>query len=246
VLPGRYNLVAWTGRNGAPEAGDFEVTSPLEVGSSDVNAGALTLQQLSAVDLTGTVAMKDGSIPAPMTITLRSERRTNGMPEVSTKSNPDGTFVFKGMLPGHYVFSQLAARQNGVRSAKLGDQEVLQTGIDLDGNPKPPMRITMSSQPIPVRGRLLDSDGKPLANALIRLAADGPYSEALVHTGLDGWFSAPLATPGAYHILAIADGRQENLLYDQDYLAAHFQDFPVTPIVDGQNPPILLTMPAAK
>jgi len=208
------------------------------------------LQQLHAVDLTGTVVMTDGSTPGPVSVSLRSERRpAGGLPLISTLSKPDGTFSFRGLLPGHYTFNSLPAVQTSplpptARSAKMGDREVLQSGFDVDGSPMRPMRITLSAQPITARGRLLDVNGKPLANAAIEFAANRPSSQALVHTDLQGWFSAQVYMPGAYHILAVADGRQENLLYDWDYLAAHAKDFPLTQITENQSEPLVLTMPA--
>jgi hypothetical protein len=239
VLPGRYNLVVRTSGNRTRQSGDYEAVTPVEVTSGNIDAGVITLQELRGMDLTGSVTITDGTLPAPAVIRLRSESVDGSASGTSTaKANSDGIFVFKGLLPGHYQFQTPA-----VRSAKLGDEDVLQAGFDLDGNTKPPLRVRISLQPIVVRIRLVDGNGKPQANAAVEVLR--PNSNMSTHTDVDGWFTASFSAPGAYTILVANDG-QFDTLYNQDYRYAHFHDFPAVQIVDGMNQPIMLTMPAGQ
>jgi hypothetical protein len=249
VPPGDYILRAASGSY-PPKAGDLLGEQKLRVGDSDERGIVLKPHKVEAVDLAGTVVMEGGGNPPPMYIGLRGVYG----PGVSARSNEDGSFVLKDLLPGHYdmqiipdtiVNGTIELRSNARASypvsARLGDNEVLQTGFDLDGPPGGPLRITVSSHAIEIDGKLLDASGAPVSGVFLAVTSDGSASPNGSSTGTDGSFRFMLPQPGDYHIHLIGDGSDWD---DPDYLQKHESDFPLLRVVDGPNPPVTLRMPA--
>jgi hypothetical protein len=210
----------------------------------DLRDLVLTLHEVQAVDVPGTVVVDGGGTPGRMSISLRA---TSG-PGVTARSEEDGSFVLKGLLPGHYdmqvipdfLFSAgtsgLAAQMRSMvaTSARLGEKEVLQKGLDVDSQPVGPMKITMG-KPITISGKIVDAAGQPVAGQIVfflsAAATSGTISDA------EGTFHAFPRAAGEYHVYALPD---QNSVTDPDYLKEHEKDFPVVRVVAGENPPILL------
>jgi hypothetical protein len=234
---------------GAP--GDLAAETQLSVSNSDITGIVLAPHAIQPVDLSGTFLVAHGGTPEPMVINLRPMTGNS----VTAHSNEDGTFVFKGLLPGHYTIQarlDLAGMSPGeIRSrtttgfatptsARIGGQEVLQRGFDLDGTQPPELLITLSPLII-VQGKLIDPSGQPVAGAV--LAFKGSAHEATAMSGSDGVFRVAFLAADDYHVVKSAD---PNSLRDPDYLAVHAKDFPVLHIIAGQNPPITLVAPPVK
>ena len=243
VTPGRYTLVMQSG-NGNLQAGDMLAKLPVEVGSMDLRDLVLTLQVAQAVDVPGTVVVEGGGTPARMLISLR---RTTGS-GISAHSEEDGSFVLKGLLPGHYdvqvIPDFLSAAAAGVAvqqlslqttSARLGEKEILQKGFDVDSQPVGPMKITLG-KPITISGKIVDAAGQPVASQMIYFLSPTGNTGGTM-SNADGAFKAYLRTAGEYHVYAWAD---QTSLADPDYLKEHESDFPVVRVVAGENPPIVL------
>ncbi len=96
VCPGNYTLGAWPGS--PQKAGDLMGQQPLQVGGSDVHGLLLTLHEIQPVDLTGTIVLEGGGNLSPMLIQARGASPGG----VTARSEEDGSFVIKGLLPGHY------------------------------------------------------------------------------------------------------------------------------------------------
>lgn len=252
VPPGSYMLRA-SSAGDPPKAGDLRAERPLLVGDSDVRDLVLTFHEVQAVDLPGVVVLEGGGSLRPMWIGLRS---TAGL-TVAARSNDDGSFVLKGLLPGHYnlevqpdirvvnsvVDPASAAHTSDLISARLGEREVLPQGFDLDGPPSGPLRITFSSRQIIIGGSLLDAAGRPVAGAVRMLMPGGSACHATAYAKADGSFRATLRVAGEYHIYTVADQSQAISLWDPDYLEAHNSDHPPVRVVEGPNPPITLRLP---
>jgi hypothetical protein len=120
-------------------------------------------------------------------------------------------------------------------SARLGEKEVLQKGLDVDSQPVGPMRITLG-KPTTISGKIVDAAGQPVAGQMILfVSATGTGGGAI--SNAEGAFQASLRAAGEYHLYALPD---QNWAADPDYLKEHEKDFPVVRIVAGENPPILL------
>jgi protocatechuate 3,4-dioxygenase beta subunit len=245
VTPGRYTLVAQTG-NGSGQAGDLLAKLPVEVNGLDVRDLVLTLHVVQAVDVPGTIVVDGGGTPVRMSISLRG----NMGPGVTARSEEDGSFVLKGLLPGHYGIQAvpdffLAARMSGVAAGKppilllatsvrLGEEEVLQKGIEVDSQPLGAMKITLG-KPATISGKIVDAAGQPVAGQMIYFLS--PAGTAGTISDAEGAFQALPRVAGEYHVYALPD---QSAAADPDYLKEHEKDFPVVRVVAGENPPIVL------
>jgi protocatechuate 3,4-dioxygenase beta subunit len=235
VTPGRYTLIAQTG-NGLGQAGDLLAQLPVEVSGMDLRDLVLTPHVVQAVDVPGTV-VADGGAPGRMSISLRG----NMGPGITTRSEEDGSFLLKGLLPGHYdmqvipdfpLTSQMPSMLP--TSARLGEKEILQKGFDMDSQPVGPMRITLG-KPIAVSGKIVDAAGKPVANKIVHFSSPAGPGGAI--SDAEGEFKASLRAAGEYRVYVLPD---QNSSADPDYLKEHENDFPVVRVVAGENPPIVL------
>ena len=253
VPPGTYKLRAQS-VGFPPKAGDFMAEQQLQVGSGDVRDVVLTVREVKPVNVSGTVVLEGGGVPGTMTITLFP---TTG-PSVTVRSDEQGAFNLRGLLPGHYGlvvmadFTQAAipGRSRGASpfpvSAILGEKDVLPTGFDLDGTPTGPLRIMLSTRMYMVTGKLLDEAGNPVSGAVVALDSAQPRSQSWIVTDGDGAFRLGVTSVGDFHIYVVANqGPSEtDLLRDPDFLKAHEQDFAPVHIVEGRNAPLVLRLPA--
>jgi hypothetical protein len=246
VPPGDYTLRAASG-NYPPKAGDFLAIQKVRIGEADERNIVLALHEVQPVDLAGTVVTDAGGNPPPMTIGLRA---LSG-PGISTRSNEDGSFVLRGVLPGHYyvqtrpemkivnsaIESKSAVAAGYLFSVLLGETEVLQSGFDVGVAPVGPLRIRFSANTIEVSGKLLDASGQPVSGAQLMLISSEPYGEGGANTDADGGFRCSLRQPGQYRVYVMDDQSEWN---DADYMSQHENDFPPLTVVNGTNPPVTL------
>lgn len=246
VPPGNYVL-----RASAGNAADFLGEQKLQVGDSDVEGIVIAVHEVQAVDLAGTVVMESGGSAPAVTIGLYAQAGGSAR-TISVRPGEDGSFVFKGVLPGHYgnlqVIPNLSAASGAATpavvygypvSARLGDTEVLQTGFDLAGPPAGPLRITLRSRMLEIPGKLLDASGAPVAGAdLVLIGTGGVISAATTHA--DGTFAFSARQPGDVRVYLADD--PDNYA-DLDYLKDHENDFPMIHVVEGTNPPLTLRLP---
>ncbi len=248
VAPGDYTVRA-NPATASPGQDKLVAEQKLRVGDTDERDIILKPHILQSVDVAGALVMQGGGSPPPMHIRLQPNTGTGA----SAQPSEDGSFVLKGLLPGHYEirvapdikmangtidFASIARAGYAV-SAQLGDLEVLDSGFDLDGPPTAPLRITVSTHVIEIEGKLLDTTGEPISGALL-VAMSGAEGRAVAATEAGGIFRLVLRNPGDYHIYL---GGQVDL-NDPDSVKKHESDFPLLKVADGVNPPLLLRVPA--
>jgi hypothetical protein len=231
VPPGHYKLTADTSF-GNVRAGDLWAETALDVETADIGNLTLTLRQVQEVDVAGTVVVEGGGTPPPMQIWFRTN--SGGAFTANSESKEDGSFVLKGLLPGHYDLQMIPRTMEAFpTSARLGDREVLLKGFDIDSQPVGAMKITLS-KPIAVTGTLVNAAGQPLAGQQIVWISDRGGTAAI--TDSQGQFKTFFRSPGDYHVYLVHDQEDAS---DPDYLAAHAADFPIVTI-RGANPPLVL------
>jgi hypothetical protein len=254
VPPGNYVLRAGSG-NSPIQAGDLLAASALVMGTIGVTGLVLMPHVVHAVDIPGTVVPQGGGTPRSMRIEVIGP---NGAGP-STRSNLDGLFVLKGLMPGHYrlrvrpadpisldmVTTGLDGRPLLLGSpsipvfAQLGEKDVLHTGFDVDGAPAGSLRILLKL-PILISGTVLDAAGNPVPNAYVAPVPE-QSSEGVGMADNTGAFLSAVKTAGDYRFCA---ARDRATIYDSEYLRTHEKDFPIIRIVEGQNSPILVRLPA--
>ncbi|HEX3746012.1 MAG TPA: carboxypeptidase-like regulatory domain-containing protein [Bryobacteraceae bacterium] len=229
VTPGKYKLTSQSGAFG--EAGSLRAAMPLEVGANDVTGLTLAVHTVKPVDIAGSLTLAGGGTPAPMTVALNGGR--------TVRSEADGSFVFKGVLPGHYqvqVYPDLSDRGSAwyPQSAILGERDVLRTGFDVDSEPVGTLRITVGPA-ARMDGKLVGAAGQPVVGVTVCLLSSQDESTAITHS--DGTYRSMVRIPGAYRVYLVSDPGQ---LTDPDYLDAHQNDFPPVRLAAGENPPLVL------
>jgi hypothetical protein len=249
VPPGSYSLIFSSGHSSLPSLGDLFTQQRIQVADSDLAGITLAPREVQSSNLAGNVIAEDGGAPPVVSLALRPQH--GGL--VAGNSREDGSFEFKGLLPGHYdvmvtsPFSQMAsaaAHAARASSVRLDGREVLESGFDLDGAPVGPLQITVSARLTDFHGQLLDNAGQPVSGAAVLLL--GTPGRLLMDTGLDGRFWTGLARPGDYRVYVLTDDSQFALLDDPEYLKAHQADLPPVHVAPNDNQPLKVHLPAAK
>jgi hypothetical protein len=249
VPAGSYILRARAAGNYPPTTGDLVGEQKLEVGDADEPNVVVAMHQVQPVDVAGTVVMDDGSKPPPLYVTARSMMG----PGVTAQTAEDGSFALKGLLWGHYELATIPSRLVDGKvvdgspaytiSARLGEQEVLETGFDVEASSPGPLRITMSNRHIALTGSLTDDFGKPAADVTLAFVLNGAWTENVGNTDGHGVIHASVRQAGDYHIYVVPD---QSSIDDEDYVEQHANDFPIIHLVDGANAPLVLRMPATQ
>jgi hypothetical protein len=240
VMPGRHKLIAG---NSPPRAGELHGEMPLEVGSEDIAGVVLKIRTVAPFDLPGKIVVDGGGERNPMVISVRH----NYGPGVSARPEPDGSFVLKGLLPGHYdiqVMPDFSATNDRISamtyplSIKLADDEVLRKGFDLDGPSPGPLTITVG-KPIVVRAHVINAAGQPVPEVTVLLRSGAESGIGM--SDAKGEVRIMLRFPGEYRVYTPPD---QGSVYDPDYLNAHENDSPAVKVVRGDNPPLWVKLPA--
>jgi hypothetical protein len=124
-----------------------------------------------------------------------------------------------------------------VVTTTIGDEEIKQNGFDLDGTTPKPLRITVSSQYAVLTGTIVDGKGQAVTNIPVIFVSDQPNKRGYSNTDDKGAFRAMLTEAGDYRAYILSD---QDMMNDEDYLAAHQNDFPVIHAFLGDNAPIAL------
>lgn len=234
VQPGKYRL-----RPELPPpysrgftTGPDEVEPNLEVGNTDISGLVLSVEATMPVDLAGTVIFDAGAKPVPVIIHLMQGDAV----QAQTASLDDGSFVLRGVPPGKYRLSAHSAGPGGTPvSARLGDTDLPYGELELKGPNPGSLEITVSSVFARVEGVALTA----AKYVLFRASKPGlqPIGLATIDSG--GHFTARLR-PGEYHVWLAAE-MPANLWDDKDARQGQ-----IVTIVQGENAPLRIVMPAVK
>jgi hypothetical protein len=246
IPSGTYRLEAQIGNH----PGDLALQE-VQVGSTDVRNLELALHPVTPVDLTGTIVLEGNAHPGPYSIQIHA-RWASG---TSVVSSEDGTFVIKGLLPGHYYVqaSSASTNNNGFprsmgrpASIRYGNQEAVKDGFEFDGTSNETLHIQMVIPPrTGLRVRLLDADGRPIeSGGAVLLQGDDPANRFLAGIASDGAFNIGPLPPGKYHVYAVADAGDARLFDDPNYLHLHSGDFPAVQLAEQKGETITLRLPA--
>lgn len=250
VHPGDYTIRYLAGSN-PPKAGELWAEQAIQVGSGDVSRVTLALQPATLQDVSGSLVFQDSSRPAPLSIlligTYPGTHVTALYRTASTMSSVDGSFVVRGLLPGHYDIAvrpfilNVGTPYLPLLSAQLGSQEVAESGFDIGDTPPATLRIMLSTNAVPVSGRIVDAAGRPAARAALLFVATPGDKSTYTSTGLLGNFNLFLLA-GDYRVYALPDLNLPGTFDNPAYLAAHANDFPPVHVAAGVNPPINLKL----
>lgn len=232
-LPPPYNRGLSVGPSGAVEPN-------LEVGTADITGIVLNLAETMPVDLLGTVIFEGGVKPFPVVVMLMQDR----VMQAQAASKEDGSFLLRAVPPGKYRLSAGGPGAARAVSARLGEADVPYGFLELKGPQRGPLAITMSAAVARVEGAIVDVAGQPLPGkfALFRATRPGLQPVGIGKADAGGHFSTWLG-PGEYRVWPAAAEPADFRLGGTDLPPGPGQ---LVTIVEGENPPLRLEMPAAK
>lgn len=136
---------------------------------------------------------------------------------------PDHSFKMPRVAPDKYFISGSGFSEDAyIKSARMGSQDLLSTGLDLIGvRSASPIEVTLSTMSAFVDGTALD-DGQAAANRVVTLVPDPPRIERSAwlkstRSNAEGKFTITGIAPGRYRLYAW-DEPQADLLSDPGFL----------------------------
>jgi len=245
VPPGDYMLrVAVQGAGG--NITKFLARKSLRVGNSDIEGVVLDLQPVVPQDIPGTIFFEPGTGPERVTISLQPVERNT----IRTTSNEDGTFVLRGLVPGKYLLNAHGMqRGSSMKTARLGNDEVINGEFELDGRSAGPLHLTMATMArFRVMGTVLDSDRHPAAGALVCLIptfSESREGRIIATTDQEGKFSTA-GIAGEYRVFVTGSAVPFDSLEDPEFLKANEGNSRLLTFAEGVNSPLTLVLPATK
>ncbi len=228
VPPGSYVLSAeWQGEGQGAGRRHYSTHQPVEVGSADIDG--LSLIIAPGVDIPGSVKI-EGAFPAPSqsrpeppdTVVMGTRVMRGGsaaqmrvllesLDEPSIGANatvkPDNTFVLENLSEGTYRVTVIGLPGNAyLKSARLGNQEVLEDGLVVVRGRRSPLELVVSTLTGRLEGNALDGD-KPFPGARVVLVPEGarrnyPSWYRSVTSDEYGHFVFGAVPPGDYKLFA--------------------------------------------
>jgi protocatechuate 3,4-dioxygenase beta subunit len=218
IVPGSYQAVATKRMDGKTEWAQQTV----EAREGDVESFVLELRP--ATELKGRVLI-EGAATGGLSSTRIWLESDGGGYRGSAAASPkeDGTFTL-GNVEGARYTVRVSGGPDGyyLKSARLGDQEVLESGMDLTHGVSGTLEILMSANGGHIEGVVLNANEQPVSAAMVVLAPDEPrrtqtrlYKEST--TDQYGRFTLTGIPPGGYKLFAWEE--IENQAYeDPDFL----------------------------
>jgi hypothetical protein len=206
VLPGSYYLMA------ATSDGRRWVThrEPLEVGRGDVEGLHVTIGP--GMDLSGRLRI-EGNVPLPanrvQVMVVPQEESNFGVP--SSAAGPDGTFLLPGLSAETYFLAVQGIGPGAfLKTARMGGEDVLETGITLPSKAGGQLEIVMSVNGGRIEGSVLDSENLPAAAVTVVLVPpekrrkNSTFYKTAV-SDAQGRFTLQGIAPGDYKLFAWDD-----------------------------------------
>ncbi len=135
----------------------------------------------------------------------------------------DGAFTLKKLVPWNWEIHVSGPLGDAyVKSARMGQQDVLVNGLDLTAGVAGPLEVVLGANGAQVQGSVADSDGKPLVGATVVLAPAVRRDRQTdlyrtVQTSQDGRFQLRGIAPGDYRLYAWAQV-ENGAWFDPEFL----------------------------
>ncbi len=215
VAPGSYTLmVAASAEQGKPYSGRIDIDI------DDRDETDLQVALSPGLELPGEIRVEESAEVALSS--LRVTASTSSLSRLMTgaatytfgssaneKVEDDGKFLLTGLIPDKAVLNVTGLPEGlYIKSIQLGEQEILESGLDLSKGASGPLRITLRSGATTLEGSVTDKDSKPMASATVVLI---PKSESrrraakfykTATTDQQGHFTLKSVEPGEYKIYA--------------------------------------------
>jgi len=204
VPPGSYYIIASTYDRGS----ESSTRRRIEVGESNVDSIMLSLG--GGATIHGRVVGGNSRAPGRTAVVLTPTAEEAESEPAYTEVEKDGSFELKGVPDGSYALNAYLPEQGWfVKSAHLGNEDVLQKGVQVeDGAAKGNLEIVISDDGGQLEGTVTESDkNQPLVGAQVKLRVDSEseYSRdrsRQVNTDQNGHYVLKDVPPGKYKVVA--------------------------------------------
>jgi hypothetical protein len=119
-----------------------------------------------------------------------------------------GQLLYPALRPGHYKLYLFGDDPLYLKSARLGQQDVLANGLTLERAPTDALVVTLERATGEIRGTVMGKASLPLSAADVKLVAQGEdsrYVASSVSTDREGRFHFVGVPPGNYDLVALND-----------------------------------------
>jgi hypothetical protein len=228
VAPGSYYLLAYHMERDSPK----QAVREINIGGDDVDGVELTMTE--GLVLNGKLIIdgkSDGKVPDTMGVGLFPD---GGLRLAGGMANPkrDGELKFEHLVAGKYRVDLFggggASRRKGeqaawyLKSAKLGAQEALVDGIDLNSvTAANELNVVIGTDGAGVDGYAVVADNKPAASALVTLT---PQSGA--EHQFHRYFKTVADQNGHFQIEGVPPGEYQLLAFEEDITSARNDEDP--------------------
>jgi hypothetical protein len=208
ILPGVYTLTVAKIRRSGNEPEDRRFASlRVEVRVGDLDGVALTVRQPR--DLEGRI-LAGSKVPDHLegTQVILTAVEAPASFRAVAKVGRDGQFRFGQLARARYQLGVYGLPHNQyLASARLGNVDVLEGGIDLTADPvRRPLDIRVGLNGREISGIVEGAGGEPAVSALVTLVPEGQskvrHLYRLARTDIDGSFSLTGVAPGRYRLYA--------------------------------------------
>ncbi len=219
VTPGAYTVTA----NAWMEDKVLSARQDLDVGESDLENLVLTLS--SGFELNGQFIVEGNSPPNLNGVHVALRPREQGMMWSASTGGQmhDGTFTLSNVSPEPYSLLVMGLPDGyWIKSVRMGEQEVKQTGIDLTRGPGAPLTVTLAPGAGQIDGVVLNEKQQPTSGASVVLVPEPKLRELsdlykTVTTDQTGHFTVKNIDPGEYKLFAWED-LEYGAYLDPDFL----------------------------
>jgi len=207
VLPGSYLIMAFTsdGRRGITHR------ESVEVGRSDVDGVNIVMS--SGAELNGKIRVEGNAGINPQSIRLQLlPAEDSFVGGVAAMVTPEGTFTFQGIsvTDKHYLTVLGLPPNFYVKSARIGGEDVTESGIQMPGKAGGTLDVVMSGNGGVIDGTVLDAESLPASAVTVVLVpavkrrGNPTYYRAATTDSL-GKFSMQGIPPGEYKLFSWDD-----------------------------------------
>jgi hypothetical protein len=237
VSPGNYELRLQR-TSSVLEPGMLNGYTKLSVGQSDLAGVELRCQTVQPADIQGKVVFTGGAQPRAMEVTLLGEQSN-----VTARTNDDGTFLLKGVMPGHYspravdASPQVEGHRAQLTFCRFADQALMGRGLDVNGPTDGVLEINVAQDNAEVSARAIGGTPEASSGAYIYLRGIKSTRFYVLRPSIEP-VRRLFVLPGAYRVFAIQDQLNLPMVDDAAFLAAHRTDIAIVRLEAGQNPTI--------
>lgn len=205
VVPGTYLLHAIE----YGQESQMQVRETLNVGNTDLEGLTLTLQEGGG--MTGTIRWETAADPKAPTrrlpLWLRARDNEVPMGRQYYQSDPDGSFVFKNVLPGVYDIQAGPVDGYYLKAVRQAGRDVTEAGVPVpSGGSAAQVEIILAKATGKLEGNVHDGDQAAPDSMVILLASEahrGVPAVRQVFTDSQGHFSLDQLVAGQYLLLSL-------------------------------------------